>query len=45
MYNKFVNEVKEKNDLPEKIILNDSITDNMSINQKWLYLIFKKDTY
>jgi len=45
MYNKFVNEVVEKKDITEQIILKDSITDNMTIKQKWLYLIFKKNTY
>jgi len=45
MYNKFINEVEEKKDITEQIILKDSITDNMTIKQKWLYLIFKKNTY
>jgi len=44
MYNKFVNEVEEEK-ITEQIILKDSITDNMTIKQKWLYLIFKKNTY
>ena len=45
VYNKFINEVEEKKDITEQIILKDSITDNMTIKQKWLYLIFKKNTY
>lgn len=45
MYNKFVSNVKEKKETNEKIITKNSKLDNMTISQKWLYLIFKKDTY
>jgi len=45
MYNKFVNKDKEKSTIVEKTVQTDSKLDNMNISQKWLYLIFKKDTY
>jgi hypothetical protein len=45
MYNKFVSEVEEESDVIEEVIITDSKLDNMNISQKWLYLIFKKDTY
>jgi len=31
--------------IEEEIIINDSKTDNMNIYEKWIYFIFKKDTY
>lgn len=45
MYNKFVSEVEEESGVIEEVIITDSKLDNMNISQKWLYLIFKKDTY
>jgi len=45
IYNKFANS-QSKNNIGEKKIINvESKLDNMTIPEKWLYLIFKKDTY
>jgi len=45
IYNKFAWVVEEKKEITEEIIIKDSKLDNMNIYQKWLYFIFKKDTY
>ena len=46
IYNKFTTkEVEQKDEIINNIIIEDSKLDNMKISQKWLYLIFKKDTY
>lgn len=44
-FNKYT-QIKQEKDI-EKIELEtiDSPTDNMNIYEKWMYLIFKKDTY
>ncbi len=45
IYNTFITNKIEKKDIIEDIKIKDSKIDNMNIKQKWLYLIFKKDTY
>lgn len=45
IYNKFAWEIKTETEIVEEIIIKDSKLDNMNIYEKWLYLIFKKDTY
>ena len=45
IYNKFTKEPIVEEEVLEKIIIEDSNLDNMNIFEKWLYLIFKKDTY
>jgi hypothetical protein len=45
IYNTFALEPKKKDKLIKEIIIKDSKLDNMNIFEKWLYLIFKKDTY
>lgn len=47
MYDKFVKEQEETPEVVniEEIEIKDTKLDNMSIPEKWLYLIFKKDTY
>ena len=45
IYNKFTSEVKTQEEIIEEIIEEDTTLDNMNIFEKWLYLIFKKDTY
>ena len=45
IFNTFTAEVISVEEEIEKIIIEDTSLDNMNIFEKWLYLIFKKDTY
>ena len=45
IYDTFITEEKEQINIVENIIIEDSKLNNMKISEKWLYLIFKKDTY
>jgi len=45
IYNTFITNKIEEKVIIEDIKIKDSKIDNMNIKQKWLYLIFKKDTY
>ena len=45
IYNKYAWEIEVEEKIVEDIIVVDSKLDNMNIFEKWLYLIFKKDTY
>ena len=45
IYNKFTTEIITEEEKIEEMIVEDSTLDNMNIFEKWLYLIFKKDTY
>lgn len=46
MYNKFIKvEEVDKDIVKDEILIENTILDNMRISERWLYLIFKKDTY
>jgi len=45
VYNTYINNKKEKKDTLTPTNNKNSIIDNLSIKEKWIYLIFKKDTY
>ncbi len=45
IYKKFTQEVEPIENQVEEVINDSSIIDDMSIYEKWLYLIFKKNTY
>ena len=45
IYNKFTQEIPTEENIIEDIIIENSKLDNMNIFEKWIYLIFKKDTY
>ena len=45
VYNTYISNEKNKKDIILETNNKNSIIDNMSIKEKWFYLIFKKDTY
>lgn len=45
VYNTYINNEKNKKNIILETNNKNSIIDNMSIKEKWFYLIFKKDTY
>lgn len=45
VYNTYISNEKNKKNIILETNNKNSIIDNMSIKEKWFYLIFKKDTY
>jgi len=44
-YEKFTTKKEDIIKPKEEIIIKNDFLDNMTISEKWIYLIFKKDTY